>query len=126
MVILPNKGVDTCSLKIKRLSKIVVMLTLETIFLVFIHWIRLLIIKRDSKFPFIISNTNRSDNHGMHWRSILDLLPIKEIFFLTLWTLSYLRKFVIHDVKKLINMILLGLENQPFQNKILKDLQKKN
>ena len=31
-----------------------------------------------------------------------------------------------HDIKKLINMILLGLENQPFQNKILKDLQKKN
>ena len=34
------------------------------------------------KYPFIISNTDRSDKNGTHWWSILNISPKSELFFL--------------------------------------------
>ena len=33
------------------------------------------------KYPFIISNTDRSNKNGMHWWSILNISPKSELFF---------------------------------------------
>ena len=34
------------------------------------------------KYPFIISNADRSDKNGTHWWSILNISPKSELFFL--------------------------------------------
>ena len=34
--------------------------------------------EKDAKYPFMRSNTDRSDKGGMHWWSILDLHPKTE------------------------------------------------
>ena len=34
------------------------------------------------KYPFIISNTDRSDKNGTHWWSILNISSKSELFFL--------------------------------------------
>ena len=34
------------------------------------------------KYPFIISNTDRSDEGGTHWRSILNISPKSELLLL--------------------------------------------
>ena len=36
---------------------------------------------RGAKYPFLISNMDRSDKEGTHWWSILDIHPKTEIFF---------------------------------------------
>ena len=66
--------------------------------------------KRGSKFPFIISNIDRSDRPEMHWWSILDLHPKRKILFFDSLGLSRLKNVVIKDDKKLINKILFCLE----------------
>ena len=33
--------------------------------------------EKDPKYPFMISNTDRSDKDGTHWWNILDLHPKK-------------------------------------------------
>ena len=36
------------------------------------------------KYPFIISNTDRSDKNGTHWWSILNISPKSDYFFIIL------------------------------------------
>ena len=35
----------------------------------------------DKKYPFIISNTDRSNKNGTHWWSILNFSPERELIF---------------------------------------------
>ena len=63
-----------------------------------------------SKYPFIISNTKRSDKSETHWWNILDLHLKKEILLLNSFSLSGLKNFILQDDKKLINKTLFGLE----------------
>ena len=62
------------------------------------------------KYPFIIANTDASNKSGTHWRSILDIEPRSDIFFFDSFGLDILKHFIIQDDKKIIDKILLGIE----------------
>ena len=38
-------------------------------------------ISESGKFPFVITNTDSDDKSGVHWWSILGILPKYDIFF---------------------------------------------
>ena len=62
------------------------------------------------KYPFIIANTDTSNTSGTHWWSILDIEPRNDIFFFDPFGLDGLKHFIIQDDKKIIDKILLGIE----------------
>ena len=62
------------------------------------------------KYPFIIANTDANNNTGTHWWSILDIEPRNEIFFFDSFGLDGLKHFIIQDDKKIIDKILIGIE----------------
>ena len=41
-----------------------------------------MISEKKGKHTFVIANTDSSEKCGMHWRSILDIEPKTDIFFL--------------------------------------------
>ena len=62
------------------------------------------------KYPFIIANTDASNKSGTHWWSTLDIGPRNDIFFFDSFGLDDLKHFIIQDDKKIIDKILLGIE----------------
>ena len=62
------------------------------------------------KYPFIIANTDASDKPGVHWSSIIDIEPRNDIFFFDSFGIDGLKDFIIQDDKRIVNKILLGVE----------------
>ena len=62
------------------------------------------------KYPFIIANTDLSNKRGVHWWSIFDIEPRNDIFFFDSFGLDGLKKFIIQDDKKIVDKILIGIE----------------
>ena len=65
---------------------------------------------KKGKYPFIIANTNKDNKRGTHWWSILDIEPRNDIFFFDSFGLDGLKHFIIQDDKKIIDKILMGIE----------------
>ena len=65
---------------------------------------------KKGKYPFIIANTDLSNKRGVHWWSILDIEPRNDIFFFDSFGLDGLKKFIIQDDKKIVDKILIGIE----------------
>ena len=70
-----------------------------------------MISQKKSKYPFIIANTDSSDEGGMNWWSILDIEPWTYLLFLFVWC-EWFKKccFIIQDNKRVIKKILFGTE----------------
>ena len=66
--------------------------------------------EKNTKYPFIIMNTDRSDKSGTHWWSFLDLHPKKEIFLFDSFGFTGFQKFVIDNDRNTLNKILFGIE----------------
>ena len=64
---------------------------------------------KKGKYP-IIANPDSSDKYGVHWWSILDIEPRNDIFFFYSFGLDGLKHFVIQDDKKIVDKILIGIE----------------
>ena len=58
----------------------------------------------------MISNNNRWDKSGTHWRSMLDLQSKKEMFLFDSSGLMGLQNLIMQDHMKLINKILFRTE----------------
>ena len=54
------------------------------------------------KFPFIVSNTDRSDKGGTHWWSILNISPKGELLIFDSFGVSGMKHFIVSDDKKLL------------------------
>ena len=65
---------------------------------------------KKGKYPFIISNTVANDKTGTHWLSILDIEPRNKTFFFDSFGLDGLKHFIVQDDKKIIDKILIGIE----------------
>ena len=52
------------------------------------------------RYPFIISNTDRSDKGGSYWWSILNVLPKNELLFFDSFGISGMKRFIVTDDKK--------------------------
>ena len=65
---------------------------------------------KKGKHPFIIANTDKDNKRGTHWWSILDIEPRNDIFFFDSFGLDGLKHFIIQDDKKIIDKILIGIE----------------
>ena len=62
------------------------------------------------KYPFLVSNTDRSDQGRMHWWSIMNISPKKELFFFDLYGIEGMKHFTVSDDKKIVGKILKGIE----------------
>lgn len=62
------------------------------------------------KIPYLIANTDSSNEPRTHWWSVLDIEPKTDIFFLDSFGLDCLKEFVIQDDQKIIEKILFGIE----------------
>ena len=62
------------------------------------------------KHPFIISNTDRSDEGGTHWCSILNISLKSELLLFDLFWISGMKHFIVSGNKKIVGKILKGLE----------------
>ena len=65
---------------------------------------------KKGKYPFIIANRDSSNKDGVHWWSILNIGPRNDIFFFDSFGLDGLKHFVIQDDKKIVDKILIGIE----------------
>ena len=65
---------------------------------------------KKGKYPFIIPNTNKDNKRGTHWWSILVIEPRNDIFFFDSFGLDGLKHFIIQGDKKIIDKILIGIE----------------
>ena len=66
--------------------------------------------EKKGKYPFIIANTDAGNKKGTHWWSILIIEPRNELFFFDSFGLDGLKHFIIQDDKKIIDKILIGIE----------------
>ena len=62
------------------------------------------------KYPFIISNTDRSDEGSTHWWSILNISPKSELLLFDSFGKSGMKHFIVSDDKKIVGKVLKGLE----------------
>ena len=51
-------------------------------------------------YPFIIWNTDRSNEGGTHWRSILKILPKNKLLLFDSFGISGMKHFIVTDEKK--------------------------
>ena len=65
---------------------------------------------KKGKYPFIIANTDSSNKGGVHWWSILDIELRNDIFFFDSFRLDGLKHFIIQDDKKIVDKILIRIE----------------
>ena len=61
-----------------------------------------------AQYPFVIMNTDQSDEKGTHWWSFLDLHPKKEIFLFDSLGFEDFKEYI-QDDKKIINKIFYDL-----------------
>ena len=66
--------------------------------------------EKKGKYPFIIANTDANNKKGTHWWSILNIEPKNELFFFDSFGLDGLKHFIIQDDRKIIDKILIGIE----------------
>ena len=66
--------------------------------------------EKKGKYPFIIVNTDANNKKGTHWWSILNMEPKNELFFFDSFGLDGLKHFIIQDDRKIIDKILIGIE----------------
>ena len=66
--------------------------------------------EKKGKYPFIIDNTDANNKKGMHWWSIVNIEPRHELFFFDSFCLDSLKHFIIQDDRKIIDKILIGIE----------------
>ena len=66
--------------------------------------------EKKGKYPFIIANTDDSSEKGTHWWIILNIEPSNELFLFDYFDLEGLKQFVIQDGKKIIDKILVGID----------------
>ena len=66
--------------------------------------------EKKGKYPFIIANTDANNKKGRHWWSILNIEPKNELFFFNSFGLDGLKHFIIQDDRKIIDKILIGIE----------------
>ena len=52
------------------------------------------------KYPFIISNANRSDENGTHWLRTLNISPKSEILWFDSFGIIGMKRFIAQDDKK--------------------------
>ena len=62
------------------------------------------------KYPFIISNTDRSDKNGTHWWSILNISPKSELFFYYSFGIDEMKHCIVQEDKKTVGKVLKGIE----------------
>ena len=55
-------------------------------------------------------NTDANNIKGTHWWSILNIEPKNELFFFDSFGLDGLKHFIIQDDRKIIDKILIGIE----------------
>ena len=55
-----------------------------------------------AKYPFVIMDTDRSDENSTHWWSFLDLHPRKEIFMFDSFGFEGFKEFVIQGQRSAI------------------------
>ena len=70
-----------------------------------------MISESDAKYPFVIMDTDRSDENSAHWWSFLDLHPRKEIFMFDSFGFEGFNEFVIQDDQKISNKIFYGVKS---------------
>ena len=61
------------------------------------------------KYPFLISNKDRSDQGGTDWWSIMNISSKSEVFFDSCG-IEGMKHFVVSDDKKIVRKILKGIE----------------
>ena len=66
--------------------------------------------EKKGKYPFIIANTDANNKKRTHWWSILNVEPKNELFFFDSFGLDGLKYFIIQDDRKIIDKILIGIE----------------
>ena len=76
-------------------------------------------INDSGKYPFIIENTDDSENDSTHWWSILDIEPKTDIFFFDSYGLEGLKHFIIQDYRNIIDKILIGISKMDRTDKTL-------
>ena len=69
-----------------------------------------MILEKKKIYPFIIMNTDRSNESGTHWWSFLDLHPKKEIFLFDSYGFTGFQKFLIDNDRNTLNKIFFGIE----------------
>ena len=62
------------------------------------------------KYPFIISNTDRSDGGGTHWWIILNISQKSELLLFDSFGINGIKHFVVSDDKKIVGKVLKGHE----------------
>ena len=62
------------------------------------------------KNPFIITNSDRSDESDTHWWIILNISPKSELLFFDSFGISGMKRFVVTDDKKIVEKVLKWLE----------------
>ena len=65
---------------------------------------------KKENIPLSIANTDSSNKGDVHWWSILDIEPRNDIFFFDSFGLDGLKHFIIQDDKKIVDKILIGIE----------------
>ena len=66
--------------------------------------------EKKGKYPFIIANTDADNKKGTHWWSMLNTEARNELFFFDSFGLDGLKHFIIQDDRKIIDKILIGIE----------------
>ena len=61
-------------------------------------------------YPFIIMNTDWSDQNSTHWWSFVDLHLRKEIFLFDSFGFEEFKEYISNDDRKTLNKILFGIE----------------
>ena len=64
--------------------------------------------EKNTVYPFVIMNTDRSDKKGTHWWRILDLNLKKKCLFDS-FGFKGLKSFIIQNDRNIINKILFGI-----------------
>ena len=80
---------------------------------------------KKGKYPFIIANTDKDNKRGAHCWNILDIEPRKDIFFFDSFGLGGLKHFIIQDDNKIIDKILIGIEQMKRTDQKITPLQDK-
>ena len=65
---------------------------------------------KEGKYPFIMANTDSDDKKGVHWWSVLKIEPRNYLLFFDSSGLDGLKEFIVTDDKKIVEKILVGIE----------------
>ena len=70
------------------------------------------------KYPLFVSNTDRSNQAGTHWWSIMNISLKSELFFDS-YGIEGMKHFIVSDDKKIVGKILKGIETIDQEDKNL-------